>query len=128
MEKSKYTNETTLKEIIPPGVYCYTSVDHKTRRVCPFWRGHYISASFNREPEKATMRLKEDGYAEHEIEIDRYPLYNGNCNSPIPKYEIGECLLLHISDLDHIGLGLLWDQCKKCSINVEESETGLNEL
>ncbi len=115
-------SETILKEVIPAGAYCYEITDGSVVKVCPFWRGHCISASPNREVEKATVQFKEDGYeTKHEFEVDKYPLYDSNIDNKFPQYRIGECTLLHTSDLDNIGFGLLWDQCKCCGINMDET-------
>ena len=111
------------KDIIPKGDYCYSGsrgLGNKGYKACPFWRIHYISASSSDKKHKYTQRSKEDNFKSKQIiEADKYPLYNSNCDAKFPHYQIGECTLLHISDLDQIGFGLLWDQCKECGINTE---------
>lgn len=38
-----------------------------------------------------------------------------------PKQENGYCLYLKVGDWD-LPIGLLWDQCKECCVNMEFSE------
>jgi len=121
----KYTEKTQLKEIIPKGSYCYFGSrgnNGKDYRICPFYRSHIIAANPNRHSDAEVVYVgknDKEGIKEGDtIEALQYPLYDLG-NRKYPYYEIGECTLLHISDLDNPFFSLLWDQVKECGINED---------
>lgn len=50
-------------------------------------------------------------------DFGKCPFWNKRHDKPLQ--ENGYCSYLKCGDWENNGLGLLWDQCKECSINIE---------
>jgi len=81
--------------VIPPGIYCYEN------GMCPYW-------------DEDRRRSKQDSGYCHFLERGDW---NTNHNYNLVEIKTGK-----IVSENPPGLSLLWDQCKECGINTEDSE------
>jgi len=87
--------ETVLESIIPVGFYCYDDTG-----ICPFW--DLVEDADNQEC----------GYC-HLLETGDIDINSGRV---LIDRETGETIT---GDSMGIPIGLLWDQCKECNINID---------
>jgi len=90
------------KSKIPHGFYCYDE-----NGVCPYWR------------RMEGREEQEDGWCDYlemgdiEISEDTDRIWHTGCAD-------NEKQVAHKDIPRHIRMGLLWDQCKECGININE--------